>query len=547
MPTHSPTGNTFALGRRGFLGAAAALGGTAALAPMASAAPLDKPVTAAKAAANATLPPSVFSLVKVTDGNVTSGIARLDKIIKDVIARTGVPGLAAAVVHNGEVKFLKGYGVADINSTAKVTPDTVFQLASVSKSLAASAVARAVGQGKLDWTDTVTKYLPEFAVEDPYVTSHLAIQDMLSHRSGLPMAAGDLLEDLGYDQAYVINRLRLDPLTPMRTLYNYSNFGFTAGAVAAAKAVGQEWADFAQTTLFAPLGMTSSSYRHSDFVGRTSHTQMHVRVDGVWKQLYSRNADPEAPAGGASASVRDLAAWLRMELANGVWNGNEFIKPAALARTHQPAILLSPPTPPARSGFYGLGWDISDDAAARVRWSHSGAFFQGASTQVLMLPAANLGIVVLTNGMPIGVPESISAYFLDAIEAGSATRDWLTGYAGIFASGMVNHSVLAPPAKPPANPTPAKPNAFYTGTYQNAFYGPITIDVSGGSLHLHIGPSGKNDYVMTHWDGNVFSFFPTGENALGITAATFAPSTGSRATSVTLEYYNAEGLGVFTR
>ena len=82
---------------------------------------------------------------------------------------------------------------------------------------------------------------------------------------------------------------------------------------------------------------------------------------------------------------------------------------------------------------------------------------------------------------------------------------------------------------------------------QNAFYGPITIDVPGGSLHLHIGPAGKNDYVMTHWDGNVFSFFPTGENALGITAATFAPNTGSQATSLTLEYYNAQDLGVFTR
>jgi hypothetical protein len=164
-----------------------------------------------------------------------------------------------------------------------------------------------------------------------------------------------------------------------------------------------------------------------------------------------------------------------------------------------------------------------------------------------MLPSANLGIVVLTNGMPIGVPESIGAYFLDYVEAGKITRDWLTGYGERFARLMKNTSVLAPPATPPANPTPAKPNDFYTGTYANAFYGPVTIDVSGSQLHLHIGPGGKNDYALTHWDGNVFSFFPTGENALGITAATFAPNTGNRATSLTLEYYNAEGLGVFTR
>jgi hypothetical protein len=231
-----------------------------------------------------------------------------------------------------------------------------------------------------------------------------------------------------------------------------------------------------------------------------------------------------------------------------MWKNQQFIDAAALGESRQPSILLSPPAVPyARSSFYGMGMDISDDAAGRVRWSHSGAFFQGASTQVLMLPSANLGIVVLTNGMPIGVPEAIGAYFLDYVEAGRITRDWLTGYGGLFARLMANNSVLAPPAKPPANPTPAKADGFYTGTYQNALYGPVTVDVVIGSLHLHIGPGGKNDYPMTHWDGNVFSFFPTGENAVGITAATFAPATGGQASSLTLEYYNAEGLGVFTR
>ena len=409
-PTNTP--NTFALGRRGFLGAAAALGGTAALAPMASAAPLDRPADKpdpGKPVPIDPLPPSAVSLVPISDGNVTAAIARLDGIIKDVIQRTGVPGLAAAVVHNGQVKFLEGYGVADKTLGNKVTPDTVFQLASVSKPLAASAVARAIGRAVapkvVDWTDPIVKHIPGFALADPYVTANVTIQDMLSHRSGLPGAAGDLLEDLGYEQSHVLTQLRLDPLNPMRTIYNYANFGFTAGAIAASNAMRQPWAEFADATLFGPLGMTQSSYRHSDFVKRSSHSAMHVRVDGVWKQLYVRNADPEAPAGGASSSVVDLAKWLTMELANGMWNGQQFIDAKALGRTHQPAILLSPPAIPyARSSFYGLGWDISDDAAGRVRWSHSGAFFQGASTQVLMLPSANLGIVVLTNGMPIGVP-----------------------------------------------------------------------------------------------------------------------------------------------
>ncbi len=543
--------NHLALGRRGFLGAAAALGGTAALAPMAMAAPLDRPADKpdpGKPVPINPLPPSADSLVPITDGSVRAAIAKLDGIINQVLDKTGVPGLAAAVVHDGQIKFLKGYRIADTVTKTPVTVDTVFQLASVSKPLAASAIARAVGRDQLKWTDTVISHMPGFQLKDPYVTANATIQDLLSHRSGLPGGAGDLLEDLGYNQVDVLGRLRQYSLKPFRTTYAYANFGFTAAAVAAANAASRPWDDFAELTLFDPLGMSQASYRHSDFLKRKNHTTMNVRVDGEWKQLYSRNADPQAPAGGASASITDMAIWLTMELANGMWNNQQFIKADALGRSREPSILLSPPAVPyARSSFYGMGMDISDDGAGRVRWSHSGAFFQGASTQVLMLPSANLGIVVLTNGMPIGVPEAIGAYFLDYVEAGRITRDWLTGYGGLFARLMANTSVLAPPAKPPANPTPPRGNSFYTGTYQNPFYGPVTVDVVNGSLHLHIGPGGKNDYALSHWDGNVFSFFPTGENAVGITAATFAPATGSQASRLTLEYYNAEGLGVFTR
>jgi CubicO group peptidase (beta-lactamase class C family) len=548
MPPHSNDADqSFAIGRRGFLRAAAAVTGTAALTPLtaaeAAAVPSDKP-----APINA-LPPSAVSLVNVNDGSVKAALAKLDGIIQDVRRRTNVPGLAVAVVHNDQVKFHQGYGIRDLKLGGNVTEDTVFQLASVSKPLAATAVARAVGRKQLNWTDPIVKYLPEFALSDPYVTSHVTVQDMLSHRSGLPGAAGDLLEDLGYPQPFVLERLRLEPLTPFRTLYAYANFGYTAGANAAAAAAGQSWDDFAAATLFGPLGMTQASFSHRDFLNRDNRTAMHVRVGGFWEQLYQRNADPQAPAGGASASVTDLALWLRLQLADGVWAGQPFVDSAALRWTHTPQILLSRPANAyARSGFYGLGMDISDDAAGRVRWSHSGAFFQGASTAVLMLPSANLGIAVLTNGMPIGVPEAIGAYFLDYVEAGKITRDWLTGYGGLFAQLMKNTSVLAPPNKPPANPTPPQPNAFYTGVYQNSYYGGITIQDVGGTLHLRIGPQGRQDFVLSHWDGNVFAFSPTGENALGITAATFSPKpAGTQAASVTLEYYNADGLGVFTR
>jgi CubicO group peptidase (beta-lactamase class C family) len=249
------TGNSFALGRRGFLGAAAALGGTAALAPMASAAPLDRPADKPDPAKAGPDQPASPERRLAREGHRRQRHRRdrqARRIIKDVIKRTGVPGLAAAVVHNGQVKFLEGYGVADKTLGNKVTPDTVFQLASVSKSLAGSAVARAIGRAvdpkPVDWTDPIVKHIPGFALADPYVTANVTIQDMLSHRSGLPGAAGDLLEDLGYDQSHVLTQLRLDPLNPIRTIYNYANFGFTAGAIAASNAMRQPWAEFADAS-----------------------------------------------------------------------------------------------------------------------------------------------------------------------------------------------------------------------------------------------------------------------------------------------------------
>jgi len=495
------------------------------------------------------VPPDLQSLVPIQPQMIPAAVAQLDAIIDTVMTKTGVPGLAAAVVHDGKLLYAKGFGVRDITTRARVDPGgaTVFQLASVSKALSSTVVAGTAGRAVVKWTDPVLWHLPSFALADPYVTQHVTLADLFSHLSGLPDHAGDLLEDLGYDQGYILDRLRLEPLAPFRTVWDYTNFGLTAAAVATAAAAGQSWADLADDILFGPVGMRSSSFRHSDFLSREDRAAMHIRDGTQWVQEYARNADPEAPAGGASSNVLDLADWLMLQLADGAWTGNPIIDADALAQTHLPRALSGmPSTSGARSGFYGLGTNVSYDYAGRLRLSHSGGFNQGAATAFTMLPSVGLGVVVLTNGMPIGVPESVINYFLDQVQAGSAQQDWLSLYGKVFARLYVNHSVLAG-QEPPASPVPPHPEAFYTGTYDNSYYGPIRITAEGGSLHLLIGP-GPDDYPLQHWSGDLFAFFPTGENAVGITAATFNADVGStRAQNVTLEYYNTTGLGTFVR
>jgi CubicO group peptidase (beta-lactamase class C family) len=559
LPDTGSDNDSHAVGRRGFLGAGLATTAAALLAPAGAIADSadSRAVTAADASnandaagAAGKGPPRALdatTLVKVPASRIPAAVAKLDGILENARSKTGVPGVAAAVVYRGRLVYAKGFGVRDVNAGGRVGPQTVFRLASVSKPLSATVVAGIVGRTKLEWSDPVVSHLPGFRLSDPYVSRNVTLGDLFSHRSGLPDHAGDLLEDLGYDRAYILRKLALEPLKPFRGQCIYTNFGLTAAAVAAARVTGKGWADISDQLLFKPLNMTNSSFRYADFERRSDRAAMHVRVDGKWLQKYDRDADPEAPAGGASSNVLDMARWMRLLLAEGRWNGRALIDRDALLQSHSPQIMSSfPSTAESRAGFYGFGTNVGYDYSGRLRLTHSGAFSQGAATQYALLPSEDLGIVVLTNGMPIGVPEAVTADFLDLVVAGSFQENWLKLYGQRFEGFYINHSVLAG-KRPPAHPKPAKPNAFYAGTYTNDFYGPIKIVAESSGLHLLIGPH-PNDYPLGHWDGNRFSFFPTGENALGITQATFTPNpAGTRATSVTLEYYDADQLGTFTR
>jgi CubicO group peptidase (beta-lactamase class C family) len=497
--------------------------------------------------------PTTQSLVPVPAGRVVNAVGSLDDIIGQVMAATGVPGLAASVVYQGQLLYAKGFGVRDIGTGVPVDAKTVFHLASVSKSLSSTVVAGLVGRKKVRWADPVVQHLPGFALSVPYVTDNVSYGDMFSHTSGLPDHAGDLLEDLGYGQQYILHALRFLRLDPFRSGYVYTNFGLTAAGVSAAAAAGTDWASAADSVLFGPLGMSATSYRYSDFVAQADRAAMHVRIDGRWYQKYTRDADPEAPAGGASSNVLDLAKWMMLKLANGTWQGTTVISPAALLEANTPRSVSGPPgTSGSRTGFYGFGTNAGDDYSGRVRLSHSGGFNQGAATNYVLLPEQQLGIMVLTNGMPLGVPEAVNSYFMDLVIGGQIENDWFGLYSQLIAQQYVNLSKLAG-KQPPSHPAPAQPDSFYTGTYHSDFYGTITVAARRGALHVLMPPK-PTDYPLEHWDANLFALFPVGENALGISAAAFASGRDNdRAATLTLEYYNnakypdGTGIGIFTR
>ncbi|POX55526.1 serine hydrolase [Streptomyces sp. Ru71] len=484
---------------------------------------------------------------QLTQDQVKTAVSRLDGLVENAMRQTGVPGVAVAVVYQDKVIYRKGFGVRELGKSAKVDPATVFQLASVSKPLSSTVVAGAVGRKVIGWDDPVRPHEPDFALKDPYVSANATVADLFSHRSGLPDHAGDLLQDLGYPLDYILRHLRLEPLTPFRASYAYTNFGLTAAGEAVAHAAKTSWPRLATDTLFKPLGMDHSSYERADYDKAADKASAHVLVNGHWKPSTTENADRQAPAGGASSSVDDLTKWMRLQLGNGEFEGRKLIDPAALDQTHVPHSVANPPHAPAgEPGFYGLGWDVGYDQRGRLRLSHSGGFELGAATTVSLLPGEQLGVVVLSNGQPIGVPEAISAAFFDIAQNGKQTVDWLPFFRKAVEAAVYTGASPTNYAKPPANATPAKADDVYTGTYANDYYGPVVVTSDGkGNLSMTLGPK-KMTFPLKHYTGDTFSYQTQGENAVGLSGVTFHTRSG-QATSVTIEHLDANGLGTFTR
>jgi CubicO group peptidase (beta-lactamase class C family) len=472
-------------------------------------------------------------------------LQQIDTYVQTAMQKTGVPGVAIAVVHRDRVVYLKGFGLRKAGSTAPVDADTVFQLASLSKPIASTIVASLVGDGELSWDSRIAELDPDFRVSNNGVQQQLTIRDLLSHRSGLPTSAGDVLEDLGFSRPEILHQMRFIPLTGgFRQNFQYSNFGFTEGAIAASKAVGAKWEDLAEERLFKPLHMTSTSYRYSDYEAAINKAAIHVITDGKPVARYHRDPDAEAPAGSASSSVRDLAEWLRLQLGNGNWNGLPIVTPEALEETHSPQIPRT--TNPGQRAFYGLGWNVDKDPEDRLILGHSGAFFLGAGTTVRFSPSQQIGIVVLTNALPTGLAEAIASTFFDMYNYGAPQRDWLEIFRKYFRDQIEEDNNRTPDYSklpPPSSSDPARPLTEYVGIYRNKYYGKIEITEQRGSLWMRLPATGAL-YTLDHWDGDKFTYRFEAEQGIGTRGVEFTLNGSPR---MTIENLALEGNGVFLR
>jgi CubicO group peptidase (beta-lactamase class C family) len=425
-----------------------------------------------------------------------------------------VPGIGLAIVKDNAVVLAKGYGVRRLGDPAPVDARTLFGIASNTKVFTATALGLLVEEHRIEWDAPVVRYLPAFAMWDPFVTRELTVRDLLVHRSGLGLGAGDLLwwPESTYDRKEIARRLRfIQPATSFRAAYAYDNVLYLIAGELIEAISGQSWENFITSRILAKAGMTGTNVRHSAAAGGGNVATPHASIDGNVRPIRPFESDNTNPAGGINSSAEDMAKWLRVQLSGGMLPDGSRLFSAATARqltaivTPIPIDDPPPELPPLRMNFHGyaLGLDIRDYRGHHVV-THTGGL-PGYVSRVAMIPDLNVGVAVLTNQESGGAFDSIGFHILDHY-LGAPAFDWIDGYTRVRArmeAGIARAEGLGASARD-ASSKPSLPLAKYAGTYRDAWYGDISIAEESGRLTIRFSHTPSLVGDLQHWQHDTF-------------------------------------------
>src|SRR4051812_12682318 len=438
----------------------------------------------------------------------------IDQWVARAMRQFEVPGLALAIVKDDRVVLAKGYGVRKLGEATPVDARTLFGIASNTKAFTATALGLLVEEGKLAWDAPVIRYLPAFAMWDPFVTREMTVRDLLVHRSGLGLGAGDLLwwPESTYDRKEIARRLRfIPPAASFRSAYAYDNVLYLIAGELIEAISGQSWESFVSSRILAKVGMTGSNVRHSAAAGGGNVATPHAPVDGKVRAIRPFESDNTNPAGGINSSAEDIAKWLRVQLSGGVLADGTRLFSAATARqltsivTPIPIGDPPPELPALKMNFhgYGLGFDIRDYRGHKLVM-HSGGL-PGYVSRVMMIPDLNVGVAVLTNQESGEAFDAIALHVLDHA-LGVPEFDWIDGYTRTqarAAAGIAAAEARGVTARDTAS-RPSLALAKYAGTYRDAWYGDIMIAEEGGKLVMRFSHTPALVGDLEHWQHDTF-------------------------------------------
>jgi CubicO group peptidase (beta-lactamase class C family) len=438
-----------------------------------------------------------------------------DKYATKALAAYGTPGMSVAVIKNGDVAFMRGYGIRKLGSDAPVDDQTVFHIASISKTFTATAIAILVDEEKLAWEDPILKSVPEFQLSDPYRTHEATITDLLTHRLGIENddflpARGDI------DRTELIRRMRfLRPIAGFRTKYIYQDASFVVLSEVVRRTSGQPWEDFVKQRVFGPLHMTSSSLEvgardnHHNLATMYAEINGQLQVDtryvnGTPHPPWNKFAECAAPEGGVHASVRDMVHYVEMYVGHGEYDDARLLKPHTVdamfaLRNSMPVEIPNDAKSSYPRIFWGggLGWQVRD-YRGRKQVLHPGS----AGSVVVIMPDENLGVVVLSNRAGLGLPVMVAYELVDrylGIEPQATIEDWI---AEVVLEPQKDEEAIwrKCESERKLGTSPSLPLSGYVGQYSCDLYGTATIRQEAAGLVLQLGPNLRIPLVYWHED-----------------------------------------------
>lgn len=423
----------------------------------------------------------------------------VDAAARETVQAFDIPGMAVSVVRGDEIAFMETYGVRDVRAPgAPVTADTIFPFASVGKAFTTTALAMLVDDGALGWDDPVRDFIPEFEMSDPYISAEFSVRDLVTHRSGLPLGAGDLLvfPDGKPEVSDILAAIRhIPPATSFRSEYAYDNLMYIIAGEVLARAAGKPWDAVISDRIFEPLGMESCEALPSQAAAAANTVTQHSRAPG---ETEATPIDPRfivgdttAPAGGLSCSISDLSTWAQFWLNEGVAPDGE-----RLLSQEQVDELWSPVTPQNVSpllqqlsnthfSLYALGWSLRD-FHGRLFVGHSGGLL-GASSYLGILPEEDVAVVVTSNVSTYGS----SALALQLLsDAAGAEADWFGVLHGAYLAAR--ETALRDSGAGDVSDVaidPVRDLEAYAGAYEDPWYGLVTIAIRDGGLFIDMSRS----------------------------------------------------------
>ena len=416
-----------------------------------------------------------------------AALAGLDEFVAGAMKDWKVPGVAVAVVKDGQVILSKGYGTRDADKQLPVTPKTLFAIGSITKSFTVTALGMLADDGKLDWDKPVREYLPEFRLYDQVASDHMTPRDLVTHRSGLPRHDA-LWYNSTFTRREMIERLRyLEPSKDFRSTWQYNNLMFLTAGYLAGQLAGTSWEELVRARIFGPLGMTGSNFSVTDSQKSPDFAQPYATVKEEIKKIPFRGIDEMAPAGSINSNIEDMTRYLLFHMNQGKAGERQLLSATNAQQMQSPQMVIPGALryPEIGHSAYGMAFVVSSYRGHKMV-QHGGAI-DGFIALLTFLPQDNIGVVVLTNSTVRALPNVITYNVFDWL-LGAEPAPWSARLQELQKKEEESEEEAKKKGYTPRKEgtEPSHPLADYAGEYEHPGYGVAAFAVAEDKAGLKI-------------------------------------------------------------